>query len=330
MTSRRAFLSRLALLAAGGAGLWLVRDRLPWPPLEAQFADGRASAWMPLADREGLLEVDVAVNGNAVRAVIDSGAQVSAVDRELAEHLALRRNVTAPILAYGVSGAPALTHTVRMDLAMPGLAVPGLRAAVLDLGPILAMTGRDFRLLIGRDLLGQVVLEADFQRVRTRLVAQHAYSPPRDARLIPLRMRGGAPMVSVQVEGAEPIEVLVDTGATGLLALSETAATEAGLLAPGRRITRAHSVSLGGFSLDRMVTARSLRIGDLSVTRTPVQIYRPAAHASAPAGLLGAGLYRRFHLALDLAGGRLLLTPPTPLIVPRLSEQSSERGRWAA
>ena len=53
MTSRRAFL-RTALLATGGAALWLVRDRLPWPPLEAQFADGRGTPWLPLTGRGGL------------------------------------------------------------------------------------------------------------------------------------------------------------------------------------------------------------------------------------------------------------------------------------
>ena len=315
MTTRRALLPRLALLATGGVALWLVRDRLPWPPLQPRFANGRATPWLPLQGGGGLIELDVAVNGTAIRAVIDSGAQFSAIDRGMAEALGLPRITAAPILAYGVSGAPSLTHTVRLDLAVPGLSIPGLKAAALDLAGVLAVTGRDFRLLIGRDVLRQVVVEADFPSNRVRLLAPNAYSAPRDAIAIRLRLKNGAPMVSLAVEASPAIEVLVDTGATGVLALSNQAAETAGLLAPGRRVTRSHSVSLGGLGLDRVAQARVVRIGDLTLENVPVQIYAPAAHAPAPSGLLGAGLFRRFRMALDLGQGRLFLVRPTPQVV---------------
>jgi len=321
VTTRRALLSRLALLASAGAALWLVRDRLPWPPLQPRFADGRATPWLPLQGRGGLIEVDVAVNGTPIRAVIDSGAQFSAIDRRLAERLGLSRILAVPILAYGVSGDPALTHTVRLDLALPGLAVPGLRAAALDLAHILEVSGRDFRLLIGRDVLRHVIVEADFPLRRARLLAAGTYTPPRDAIPVPLQLKGGAPVTTVRVEGAAPFEVLVDTGASGVLALSEPAAQQAGLLAPGRPVSRARSVSLGGLSLDRLTSARTVRVGDLTLEDVPVQIYAPAAHAPAPAGLLGAGLFRRFRTVLDLGGGRLFLVPPTPIVAALPSEQ---------
>lgn len=308
-------IARGALLGGAGAALWLVRDRIPWPPLQPRFADGRGTPWLPISGRGGLIELDAAVNGTPIRAVIDSGAQFSAIDRRLSETLDLPRTLAAPILAYGVSGDPSFTHTVKLDLALPGLAIPGLHAAALDLAGILAVTGRDFRLLIGRDVLRQVVVEADFPFDRARLLAPGAYRPPADAFVIPLRRRGGAPMVDLQVEGHPPIEVLVDTGASGILALSDEAAQQAGLLAPGRRMTRTHSVSLGGVSLDRMAYATVVRIGDLTLEEVPVQVYAPAAHAPAPSGLLGAGLFRRFRMALDLRGDRLFLTPPGPRVV---------------
>ena len=322
MISRRRLLSRAALLATGGVALWLVRDRLPWPPLELDFADGRATPWLPLLGRGGLIEIEVAVNGTAIRAVIDSGAQFSAIDRDLAERLDLPRTLTAPILAYGVSGDPSLTHTVRLDLALPGLAIPGLRAAALDLAEILAVTDRDFRLLIGRDVLRRSVVEADFPLGRARLLAPGVYRPPPDAIVVPIRLERGSPMTSVRVEAADPVEVLIDTGASGYLALSASVAEQVGLLAPGRRVAKSHSVSLGGLSLDRLAHANSVRIGDLTLEDVPVQVYTPAAHAPAPSGLLGAGLLRRFRMVLDLGGGRLFLVPPTPRIMAAPSEQS--------
>jgi predicted aspartyl protease len=316
VTTRRSLLVRLGLLATAGGALFMVRDRLPWPPLQPRFANRRGTPWLPLRERGGLIDIAVTVNGTPIRAVVDSGAQFSAIDRGLAKRLALPRTIAAPILAYGVSGDPSLTHTVRLDLNLPGLAIPNLRAAALDLAAISAVTGRDFQLLIGRDVLRQLVVEADFPRARVRLLAREAYRPTRDAIAIPLRSKGGAPTVSVQIEDAAPLDVLVDTGASGVLALSAEAAEEAGLLTPGRRVRSAHSVSLGGLSVDRLVAARTVRVGGMTLHDADVQVYTPTVNAPAPAGLLGTGLFRQFRMALDLGGGRLLLVRPGLIIVP--------------
>ncbi|WP_293905063.1 pepsin/retropepsin-like aspartic protease family protein [Phenylobacterium sp.] len=315
MISRRALISRAALLAAGGAGLWLVRDRLPWPPPRLAFANGRDTPWQRLPDRAGLIEIPVTVNGAAVRAVVDSGAQFTAIDAGLATRLPLPRIVAAPMLAYGVSGRPSLTHTVRLDLGVPGLAIPGLRAAALDLAAIAEASGRDFQVLIGRDVLSHVVVEADFPLGRARFLASGAYRPPRDAIAVPLRITGGGPMIPVQVEAAPAVDVLLDTGATGLLALSNAAARQAGLLAPGRQVSEGHSVSLGGLSPERLAVAQVVRIGGLALHDVGVQVYAPAANAPAPSGLLGTGLLRQFRMALDLAGQRLYLVPAPLLVV---------------
>lgn len=321
-TTRRGLLVRLGLLATAGGALFMVRDRLPWPPLEPHFANGRDTPWQPLPERGGLIEIAVAVNGTPIRAVVDSGAQFSAIDRTLAERLGLPRTIAAPILAYGVSGGPSLSYTVSLNLSLPGLAIPGLRAAALDLAAISAATGRDFQLLIGRDVLRHLVVEADFPRGRARFLTREAFRPARDAITIPLRTKGGAPVVSVQIEDAPALDVLVDTGASGVLALSTAAATQAGLLAPGRQVSSAHSVSLGGLSLDRLVTARTVRIGGMTLHQADVQVYTPAANAPAPSGLLGTGLFRQFRMGLDLAGDRLVLVRPGLIIVPAAEPQS--------
>lgn len=306
--------SLLIGVAAAAGGLFLVRDRLPWPPLTPRFRNGRDTPWLPIPSG-GLMEIPVTVNGTPIHAVIDSGAQFSAIDRTLGERLKLPRTIAAPLMAFGVSGGPTLTHTVRLDLALPGLAVTGLRAAALDLAPLAKATGRAFQLLIGRDVLERLVVEADFPLRRVRFLAPGAYAPPPDARTIVLADSGKGPMVRVQVEAGAPLEVLVDTGAAGVLALSENAARDTGLLAPGRAVSQAHSVSLGGFSLDRRVTARAVTIGNLTLQDVDIQVYRPAANAPAPSGLLGTGLFSRYRMALDLARDRLHLVPPSLMIV---------------
>jgi predicted aspartyl protease len=315
--SRRALVFRLAAVAAGGATVWAFRDRLPWPPLELAFAGGRETPWLPLPDRGGLIEIPVSVAGAPVRAVVDSGAQFSAIDAGLARRLGLARTLAAPLIAYGVSGRPQISHTVTAPLALPGLSIPALRPAVLPLADIAFVTGRDFQLLIGRDVLSRLVVEADFPRGRARFLPPPRYHAPPDAVAIPLAHKGGGPTASVQIEGAAPLEVLLDTGATGILSLSEAAARAAGVLSPGRPVSETRSVSLGGLSSVRTTLARTVRVGRVMLRDVPVQVYRPADHAPAVSGLLGAGLLQPFRMALDLGGGQLWLVPPSPLIVHR-------------
>jgi hypothetical protein len=111
--------------------------------------------------------------------------------------------------------------------------------------------------------------------------------------------------------------VLLDTGATGALALSETTAQAAGLL-DGRPLRRGPAVTLGGVSEDGLALAREVEFAGHALHDLEVQIYRPAPHAPAPGGLLGLGVLGRFHLALDLPGGRLfLIGPEKPRSTPK-------------
>jgi predicted aspartyl protease len=308
--SRRALLARLPLVAAAGLGVWLLRDRIPWPAQPVALARGDWSGWVPFGGRGGLIELPGSVNGQPIRAVVDSGAQFTAVDGALAERLALPQTGSLPMIAFGVSGQPTLTRTVSLDLALPGLAAPGVRAATLDLARLAAATGRGFSVLVGRDVLRRLVLDVDFPGGRLAFRGPEAWTPPADAVVLPLRLKGGAPMTTVRVEGVD-IEVMVDTGASGVLALSTRAAQGAGLLAPGRRVSSARSVSLGGQSLDRIVLARTVEAAGVSLSDTAVQIYAPTAAGPMPQGLLGAGFLRRFRMGLDLPGARLSLARPT-------------------
>jgi len=319
--SRRALVTRGLVAAAAAGALWSVRDRLPWPPLRPVFANGRDTPWLPLPPGGGLIEIAVAVNGAPVRAIVDTGAQVSAIDRVLAERLALPRIVAAPILAYGVSGHPRLVHTVRLDLAVPGLAIGGLRAAVLDLADISQVSGRDFQLLIGRDVLNRLVVDADFPRDRARFIAPAAFRPPPYPILAPLTSRGGAPLVTVRIEDGPPLELLVDTGASGMVALSRPAAQAAGLIGTGRPAIASHSVGLSGLSQGQTVRARSMRMAGLRLVDVDIQVFDPTASGPTPVGLLGAGVLSNFRATLDLGGQRLFLETGALSIVPPPREQ---------
>ena len=204
----------------------------------------------------------------------------------------------------------------RLDLALPGLEIHGLRAAALRLDRLRTATGRTFSLLLGRDVLKRLVLEADLPRRRIALRRPTDAPPPADAIVAPLTLgRAGAPELTVVVDGA-PVTATIDTGATGVLALSAASARRAGLLVPGRETIDAPSVSLGGVGFDRIVRVATLQAAGVTLRDAPVQIYDQEAAGPAPSGLLGVGFLKRFRVTLDLPAKRLILTPPSLLLVP--------------
>jgi predicted aspartyl protease len=308
---RRAVLRRLLALGLGAGAVVAVRWQLAWPAPQVAFREGGSSGWMRLPARGGLIALTARIGRARVGAVVDSGAQFSAIDAELARRLDLPAATPLPMVAFGVSGGPRLTRAVRLDADLGGVSLTGLRAATLSLLPLTRLTRQPFSLLLGRDFLQAVVAEADFPAARVAFHAPESWVPPPAARPVPVRLAAGGLMPAVSVEGGAPVSVLLDTGATGPLALSEKTARAAGLL-DGRPLSVGESVTVGGVSQDGVARAREIVFAGHRLTDVEVQIYHPARHAPVPAGLLGMGVLKRFHLAMDHAQGRLFMIGETP------------------
>jgi predicted aspartyl protease len=304
---RRSFLAQLGLLAAGGAPAWWFRDKVLWPEPETRFPAEGTTGWLPMLDpRQGVVVLEARLAGRTVRALLDSGAQSSVVDRGLVERLALPVMAIAPVVvAFGVSGGPQIGRGASLDLELGGLKVQGLRAAVLDLAPISSAARRPFDVILGQDLLHHVMVDLDFPNARLAFAAPEGASPPEGARLLPVRLQGRELMTAVAVEGVS-IEVVLDTGASGALALSDETAEAAGLL-DGRPVGRAPSLTFGGLSFDRVVRARTVEFADEVYRDVAVHVFTSAQGAPRPAGLLGVEALKRFRILIDAGRGRVHL-----------------------
>lgn len=306
--TRRVFVRQLAFLAAGLGAAWWVRERYLYPKPVVEFLGGRETPWIPLPDPAGLVELTAHLAGIPIPVVVDSGAQFSAIDRSFAARLGLKE-APLPLLAFGVSGEPSLTHTVALDLAIGNLQLRGVHAATLELLSLSGAVRRPFAMLIGRDVLRAITLDIDWPNGRVRLVAPEAYSPPPGAQVAGTHSQGGALMTPVSIEGSGPVQVMVDTGATSEIALSETTARALGLLA-GRAVRAGRSVSLGGLGQDRIVQVAKVDFGGRTLSDVEVQVFTPSVQGPLPAGLLGVGILRRYRVGLDLGAGVLWLTGP--------------------
>jgi predicted aspartyl protease len=305
LTTRRSLLTNLGLLALLGGGAWLARDRLIWPRPRPEFPGAGEGAWLPLTHHgQPLVTVPVGVAGSVVNALIDSGAQYTSIDQALVERLQIAGGLAVPMVALGVGGGAQMARGVSIDLELGGVRIPGLRSAALDLSNLSRAMGQDVPLIIGFDVLSTMTVEIDFPRRRMRVAPPEHFAGRTGGQLAPVRRQGRALLAQVNIEGI-PLEVMVDTGATGFLGLSQAAAETVGLT--GREARTGRSVVLGGMATSRVVKADSITFAGEEVRGVDVHILELPNVPGFPKGLLGVEALRRFRVLMDAGGGRMRL-----------------------
>jgi len=302
--NRRALLTRAALLAGGLGGAWWLRDNVLWRDPGVAFGPDGSSGWLAYDEPRALVPtVSVVIAGQAVRALVDSGAQYSVIDRGLFDALGLTGTVDLPLVAYGVGGGAQMGRGTTLRIDVGTMRIEGLRAAILALGPLAMRDGLSAPLILGQDVLGQSVLELDTVGRQLRFLARAGHVMPTDAVPIAVRRSQGALSTQVTVEGAT-LEAVVDTGASALLALAEEAARGAGLL-DGRDSQKSASIVLGGAIASQVVRARTITIGDQLYRDAATPIYADVALPGFPTALVGMEAFVGRRVVLDLGGGRL-------------------------
>lgn len=313
--NRRNLLIRAAGLAAVAGGAWWARDNLIWPKPDLNFADGHATPWSPYARRANVPTLRATIEGRDIIALIDTGAQYSAIDRAFVASLGERRRTVfdMPFVAYGVGGGSQVGRGTTLDVALPGLQIAELRAAILDLGPLAAAEGLATPLILGRDALEQTVLALDADRRHVRLIAPGAFIPPADLIEAEVAREGNALVAEVTVEG-NVLRAVIDTGSSSLLAVSRGSAAGVGLL-DGRPSESGISLVLGGSMRADTVEARTVTFAEQLYRRVQVGVFEQAPLPNFPDALIGMEAFIGRRAALDLRKGRLLISRQLDLTV---------------
>jgi predicted aspartyl protease len=121
---------------------------------------------------------------------------------------------------------------------------------------------------------------------------------------------GAAIVVPVSVDGHDPVDLILDTGAT--LTCVDTALARAWAL-PEQRMAVGMAVGIGAAGRVRLHTADSLRVGTTSARRVTVcsmDLQALRAVGSDVRGLLGLNVLRNYRVTLDFERRVLQLAPP--------------------
>ena len=262
--------------------------------------------WRPLRiTPDGSLLVSCRLGAATVIAMLDTGAAVTIVDP--------RHLPTGPVGAHGwVSlradwGAQtlAVARPLRIGLADRTLAAP--HPIVADLSNLEAVTGEPVGLIIGQDILGQGVLTLDFAAAKFAFPNARPSMSPRWRRVDLSGGVQGRLRLTVRIDGGAPTPAVFDLGSNSAVMMALSFAEAHGLMCD-RPTSTAATTTLAGPQIGRTFTLASVSLGGFTVNAPPADAFARWSEPEVPVNL-GFPIFRRFDLALDIAGGALWLAP---------------------
>lgn len=180
---------------------------------------------LPMRIERGALVVPVALGRLPVLMILDTGAERTILEPNLARELGFRENPTRITRLYGVGGI----MPPRADVTVPELTFGDLRYSQLDValgdaplhGPGTPVAG-----LVGADVFGLLDMDFDFAGGRLSLYRGASCGQPmawsQQVPPVPITLHGRLTVVEVVLDGTR-LNAVIDTGATRSVVLANAA-----------------------------------------------------------------------------------------------------------
>jgi len=284
------------------------------PPVETRHViagDARSTGWIDFDFFGGnRVYIPATINGQDVDVLLDSGAEMTVLDRAFAAALGVEG--AGEIAAVGTGGVAQAQFASGITLQVGPLTLRDMTVAILDLEAIAGMLGRPLPVILGKDAFADLIVDVDFPNRRIAFHEPSGFAPPAGAREVALvESAGGLRSVEVSIEGRPPAPFDFDIG-NGGSALVFPAYAEAEGLLEGRRSSTVLSGAVGGLRTARIAVVERLTFAGVELRDVPV-VFTPAGTSAVDsdrlAGNLGIGVLARFRLITDYPGDRLWLVP---------------------
>jgi len=254
----------------------------------------------------GQVVFDVTIKGRVVPALLDTGATRSMVEVGLAKELGIRWQKVGGGRTVGVAGGRidyGQTQRVPVDIGA------GQRWSYLGTFPTGAnFADADVRLLIGMDMLTDLVVSLDFEAMTVELQRSTAFTPPAGDFLTLTQTGWHRATLPVELAGARA-ELLIDTAASVALHLDaefvgRSPALKA-LPASRRSITGVDGVKEHDIIVVPDVTLGAERFTDVQASAGSLAALRIT---DAMDGVIGVDLLRQFNVVMDFGRNRVWMT----------------------
>ena len=277
-------------------------------------AGNQTIAWAarPFVYHEGLIFLECRVNQMAALCLLDTGANVSAIDIGLAERLGLAKLRDSRVT--GTTGTVPVAMVRIDELTIHGETARDLEVTRRDIQHGATPDGRRLDMIVGYDFLKGRALQIDFKNRALN------YSPRGDEcdHWLDMELDDGIPRVAATLESKHETWLRIDTGASLFATkdvyvnLTQRDAEALMRLRPDMQAdSHLSATGIGGEVRLPVYRLESMRLGGLEV-RQPFGIVQPAqGYFARPdaVGFFGNNLLEQHTpIVLDFRGGRLGFT----------------------
>lgn len=272
------------------------------------LAAADSSRTYPLTPTKGgRLLVGARVNGVPVQALLDSAAEMSFIDRALAQRLGLASGTAVAAQGSGAASVDAgLVTGVRLEAF--GLALPDQTVAVTELADVgTRLLNRRLDMILGREVFDAARLQIDIAHHRLRVLGAAARPP--GVRLA-LSTQQGIETLGVRVEDGPTVQAALDFGNGSEVLVGDALAARLNLLHDGRAVGHAAGGGLGGVRERQTLALSSLEVAGCRFTAVPAAL---DAQPSATDLNIGVSILRHFRVTTDFAAHLVWLEPQAPL-----------------
>jgi len=251
------------------------------------------------------LMVDARINGHPVRALLDSAAESTLIDRKAAASLQISGGTSVTGQGSGAETFEA-AEVKGVTLEAFGVAMKDQTVAVLDLSDVgRRLLGHPLDVVLGREIFDAARLRIDIDGKRITVVGRDPKQVPRGVELA-LVTEHGIETIPVRVEDHETVRATFDTGNGSEVLIGSKLADKLHLLSDGRPSKLSAGGGLGGELQRKVVTLRTLEIAGQRLTDVVAAIdTRPSASDVN----IGISVLRHFLITTDFAQHVVWLEP---------------------
>ena len=265
---------------------------------------------LPFTFERSSVIIPVKVNGKGpYNMLLDTGAEQSAVDLNTAKELGLKLNPIGggKVVATGTKqNTLFLTKLSQMDVG--SLKAKDLLAVATDFSKISQRVGIPVHGVVGYNFLKHRVVQFDYQKhvVRFYSTSRIPKSQPADTAsrmALPFRFYGDDrfPVIDDVYVNGKKIRAELDTGHSGVLALTAAAIKRLGLEAEAQAAEPETSEGALGTSVNRKGKLKTLMVGTVTI-ESPTVSFRAVNSGLDEApfdGLLGNDFFKDFVVTFD-------------------------------
>lgn len=249
------------------------------------------------------------INGHQTLALLDSGAEMSLIDKRYA--LANSLTPEGEAVARGTGGQQAVQFVSGVEIKVDQAYLDNQTLIALDLADISErLIGRPLTLVVGRSLFDRGPVWIDFTTNELQLVSPLDKSGDqwskrlKHAEKLPLREHKGIKQIPVLLEGKK-VWADFDLGNGSGAMISRRLATELGLLSPERITGTKRGGGIGGEVTRQTILIKELKIGGKSFSDLTIAVDDTDDSSSMN---VGTHLLRHFSLLVDFPSDSLYLS----------------------